>query len=999
MANSYQLQQLNPTATNTTMLQHISIVWPIYILTGSNRRNHSAVEEMNQPALLFFAFLALAAHAAGRRHDDSFTKLLKSPRLRRSGHSSAEDVLTDVSLVYKYPQDGLKEADKILGLPGQPSVDFRQYSGYVTVDPTAGRALFYYFAEAKDSVDKPLVLWLNGGPGCSSFGNGAMTELGPFRVNPDTKTLWHNEYAWNNVANVIFLESPAGVGFSYSNRSSDYVTGDKQTAADSYTFLINWLERFPEYKTRDFFLAGESYAGHYVPQLAHLILQNNKLPNESVVNLKGITIGNAYIDYTDRWTGTYEHFWTSALISDETHHGIFANCDFSSSSVNRSDSCDKLLDKADVEMGDIFIYDVYAPWCGDNATGSLISNYDPCSDEYVSFYLNSREVQKALHANLTGIPGDWESCNYEILSDWTDQPDTVLPVIKDLMASGLRVWIYSGDTDGIIPVTTTRYSVTKLGGLVKTPWYPWYSEGEVGGYAVEYQNVTFVTVRGSGHFVPSYQPARALTFFSSFLLGKLPPGQPAAGIFLPFLLLAALLSSSWAHSYRQDPLDDLITGRRATAPENQGTRDKEDFPAAAAGGEKEADRIWKLPGQPAVSFCQYSGYVTVDPEAGRALFYWFTESQNASRDPLVLWLTGGPGCSSVGIGALMELGPFRVNPDGKTLWQNEHAWNTVANMLFLESPAGVGFSYSNTSSDYTTGDGRTAADTFVFLRNWLERFPEYKARDFYIAGESYAGHYVPQLAQLILENNRLANYAVVNLKGIVIGNAYVDYHDLFSGMYDYFWSHAIISDESHGAILKNCNFSTKASMSKQCEKSMTEAGIEIGEMFVYDIYAPVCGTNSTAPAISTFDPCSDNYINAYLNTPEVQKAFHANVTRTVPGPWNMCSYFIVAWTDKPETVLPVIKELMAGGISVWIYSGDTDGRVPVTSAKYSVKKLGAAVKTPWRPWYYDGEVGGYAVGYENVSFVTVRGAGHFVPSYQPGRALALFSAFLSGKLP
>ena len=68
------------------------------------------------------------------------------------------------------------------------------------------------------------------------------------------------------MANVIFLESPAGVGFSYSNTSSDYdERGDRSTAVDSYIFLLNWLERLPEYKGRDFYIAGESYAGHYVP--------------------------------------------------------------------------------------------------------------------------------------------------------------------------------------------------------------------------------------------------------------------------------------------------------------------------------------------------------------------------------------------------------------------------------------------------------------------------------------------------------------------------------------------------------------------------------------------------------------------------------------------------------------------------------------------------------------------------------------------------------------
>lgn len=94
------------------------------------------------------------------------------------------------------------------------------------------------------------------------------------------------------MANIIFLESPAGVGFSYSNNSLDFSNvGDNRTARDSYIFLLNWLERFPQYKIRDFFIADESYAGHYVPQLAHLILsKNKKRKNHNVINLKGITV-------------------------------------------------------------------------------------------------------------------------------------------------------------------------------------------------------------------------------------------------------------------------------------------------------------------------------------------------------------------------------------------------------------------------------------------------------------------------------------------------------------------------------------------------------------------------------------------------------------------------------------------------------------------------------------------------------------------------------------
>ncbi|MFS7979696.1 putative carboxypeptidase D [Helianthus anomalus] len=198
-----------------------------------------------------------------------YSKFLKIQHLKQTYGSP--NLSTGDFVVHVDSQDGLKSADKISRLPGQPSEsNFNQYSGYVTVDPHHGRALFYYFIESENnSSTKPLVLWLNRGPGCSSLGSGAMMELGPFRVNNDGKTLSINKYSWNQVANILFLESPAGVGFSYSNKSSDYKTpGDTQTAKDSYTFLVNWFERFPEYKTRDFYIAGESYAGHYIPQLA-----------------------------------------------------------------------------------------------------------------------------------------------------------------------------------------------------------------------------------------------------------------------------------------------------------------------------------------------------------------------------------------------------------------------------------------------------------------------------------------------------------------------------------------------------------------------------------------------------------------------------------------------------------------------------------------------------------------------------------------------------------
>ncbi|KAI5681513.1 hypothetical protein M9H77_02741 [Catharanthus roseus] len=279
----------------------------------------------------------------------------------------------------------------------------------------------------------------------------------------------------------------------------------------------------------------------------------------------------------------------------------------------------------------------------------------------------------------------------------------------------------------------------------------------------------------------------------------------------------------------------------------------------------------------------------------------------------------GPGCSSLAYGAFLELGPFRVQNDGKTLFKNPYAWNIAANVLFLESPAGVGFSYSNTTSDYkNNGDKLTAADNYAFLVNWLERFPKYKKRNFYISGESYAGHYVPQLAHNIIYHNKKTNKTISNLKGILIYN---------------------------------------------------------------------------------FDPCGEYYVIAYMNTPSVQKALHANVTKVFFN-WQPCSDVTgnEDWKDSTSTIIPLLKEFLANGLRVWIFSGDTDGRVPVTSTQYSINAMKLPLNSSWRPWFYHREVGGYTQVYaKNLTFATVRGAGHQVPSYEPGRALALVKSFLTGK--
>ncbi|XP_070055923.1 serine carboxypeptidase-like 34 [Nicotiana tomentosiformis] len=445
-----------------------------------------------------------------------------------------------------------QEADRVNRLPGQPPVSFKQYAGYVTVNETHGRALFYWFFEATTNPEKkPLLLWLNGGPGCSSIGYGEAEELGPFFTQKNKPELKFNNFSWNKAANLLFLESPVGVGFSYTNTSSDITElGDTVTAQDSYKFLVNWFRRFPQFKTHEFYIAGESYAGHYVPQLAEQIFDNNKkVIKEDYINLKGIMVGNALMDDETDQKGMIDYAWDHAVISDHLYHSIKRVCNFSLE--HPGDDCDDLLNQYFAVYKIVDMYSLYVPTCVNSNFSSSSTRllptirgvapkslsriegwhkrptgYDPCLSDYTEMYMNRPDVQAALHANVTKIPYRWTHCSDNI-TFWSDAPSSMLPTIKKLIDGGLRVWVYSGDTDGRIPVTATRLTLRKLGLKINEDWTPWYTNNkQVGGWTVGYDGLSFVTVRGAGHQVPTFKPKQALQLVRQFLANKKLPSAP-----------------------------------------------------------------------------------------------------------------------------------------------------------------------------------------------------------------------------------------------------------------------------------------------------------------------------------------------------------------------------------------------------------------------------------------------------------------------------------------
>lgn len=204
---------------------------------------------------------------------------------------------------------------------------------------------------------------------------------------------------------------------------------------------------------------------------------------------------------------------------------------------------------------------------------------------------------------------------------------------------------------------------------------------------------------------------------------------------------------------------------------------------------------------------------------------------------------------------MSELGPFYPTEEGD-LEANRHSWNNVANMLFVESPAFVGFSFSETPGDISVGDERTATDARKFLTGFYERFPQYAKHPFWLSGESYAGHYVPTLAAEILRFNEGKPSVPIPLRGLVVGNVWTDPPSDNRGALDFWFSHGLISFTVRDGLDKNCNFSYIGPLTprlsaandaqgaseedERCEQFVSQAFQQISHINIYDIYADVC---------------------------------------------------------------------------------------------------------------------------------------------------------------
>uniref|UniRef100_A0A8C7GVL0 Carboxypeptidase n=1 Tax=Oncorhynchus kisutch TaxID=8019 RepID=A0A8C7GVL0_ONCKI len=421
--------------------------------------------------------------------------------------------------------------------------------------------------------------------------------------------------------------------------------------------------------------------------------------------------------------------------------------------------------------------------------------------------------------------------------------------------------------------------------------------------------------------------------------------------------------------------------------------------------------VTELPGMSfKPNYRQWSGYLKASP--GKFLHYWFVTSQrDPLKDPVVLWLNGGPGCSSLD-GFLSENGPFHVKDDGATLYENKFSWNRIANVLYLESPAGVGYSYSD-DQKYKTDE--VADDNYLALQSFFAKFPNFTQNEFFIIGESYGGIYAPTLSQRVATGtafavgNGLSSYALNDQSLIYFGY----YHGLFG---EQLWTDLNTNCCDKGT----CNFFNN---SKEACKTLAFSIVYDSGLNEYALYMD-CEGGVRARAYErsmsqlfrnyrkhwdTFQvsalPMEENSVQVppcinstaqmnWLNRGDVRKVLH--IPDTLP-PWDICSDVGGQYTNIYPTVKDVYLKLLSLGVRVLVYNGDTDMACNFLGDKWFVEQLNQKTTTKYQSWISDDQIAGFYEQYGNLTLLTVKGAGHMVPQWAPGPALDMFQSFLSNK--
>jgi len=410
----------------------------------------------------------------------------------------------------------------------------KQYSGYFDINVTTSKHYFYWMIESVKPSTK-LIIWLSGGPGCSS-GLAALGENGPCQMDETSGNLVPNPYGWTNEATVLWLDQPAGVGYSYSD-AGGADRDEKQVGHDNNAFVQKLLQQYPKLQSYELFIVGESYGGHYAPATASAIFNANKDGTNAIkVNLAGLGIGNGLVAPVIQYQ-YYERMATIGCEEDRPDHQPCVS-KFAAEMMNASiPSCVKACKECDA--GDQLACDFGRGTCNGQIEAYAETGLNPydvtekCKypplcyqfDKMTAFF-NRADVKASF-----GVPSNktWATCNYTVNGmfggDWLHRFDLLIP---PMLESGIRTLMYYGKKD---------FVCCWMGGHAVALALPWsgqaaFNSAPVKDWIVDGKSIgtvrsvagsnspihmTFFRVADAGHMVPKDQPKSASLMINAFI--------------------------------------------------------------------------------------------------------------------------------------------------------------------------------------------------------------------------------------------------------------------------------------------------------------------------------------------------------------------------------------------------------------------------------------------------------------------------------------------------
>jgi vitellogenic carboxypeptidase-like protein len=411
-----------------------------------------------------------------------------------------------------------QERSKVEGLWPGPTM----HAGFLTTDKNCGSNMFMWVSPALNGdANAPVLLWLQGGPGGpSTFG--MVEEVGPVISQPGAK--WKPfTNSWNSKYTILAIDNPVGTGYSFTSSESCYSHNEDEVADNLYEALVQFYTLFPSYQKNEFYVTGESYAGHYIPAIAHRIhVENGKSP-KVVVPLAGFACGDGWTDPVIQVAGYADLLTGIALVDDTQAKRVRQYQDAAVSAINAGDY------EAAYNHWNEFMN-------GDGPTGAsyffnvtgLANYYDFTKTQSDPYYFDelvtAPATRLALHVGNTTM-GDGSLVEQALVKDVMFSMKPLLPVLFE----NYKCLMYNGQLDIIVaPLLTEMYlrTVPWTGAAAyeaadRVVWKVDDADDEVAGYVRQAKTTNGellqIVVRNAGHILPPMQPRAALDMLDRFI--------------------------------------------------------------------------------------------------------------------------------------------------------------------------------------------------------------------------------------------------------------------------------------------------------------------------------------------------------------------------------------------------------------------------------------------------------------------------------------------------